>query len=225
MGGCRRPAGAGRAGHDPSGASSATSSWPCPSPSALRSSPVSPRLRRITAAAHRRSAGPSPILESPSTHSCWGSAPVLAGLVLATAVVGLPPPRQAPAGETDVRGQFSFLSARLAVRMRVCRPALSSGSGWRSNLGAGDARSPCAPRSPAPRSGWQASSGVLTFGASLDRLVDSPVRYGANYDVAPDLNDPAKDGRRAVALPDVVTRAWFVSPGWRSSIARRRATR
>src|SRR5205085_3694815 len=42
---------------------------------------------------------------------------------------------------------------------------------------------------------------ALTFGASLDRLVATPARYGAAFDLTPDL--PARDVERAAALPEV----------------------
>ena len=127
--------------------------------------------------------------------------PVLAGLVLATAAFSgwrLAGPRLV---ETDGRRRTSPL-ARLAVRLRLpasalvgIRMALEPGGGARSV--------PVRTALAGAAVGLAGIVGVVTFGASLDRLVASPPRYGANYDVTPDLNDLERDGARAVALAEV----------------------
>jgi putative ABC transport system permease protein len=126
--------------------------------------------------------------------------PVLAALVLATAGLSgwrLAGPRLL---ETDAGGRSSF-PARLAARLRLpvsalvgIRMALAPGTGGRSV--------PARTAFAGAVLGLAGIVGVLTFDAGLDRLVHSPPRYGANYDVTPDLNEK-QDVQRAVALADV----------------------
>ena len=101
------------------------------------------------------------------------------------------------ADQLDARpSRATALAARL-------RPGPTAGVGVNLALEPGRGRDavPVRPAIVAAAFGIAGVVAAFTFGANLDRLVATPARYGANFDLMPDL--AGRDAERAVAMKEV----------------------
>jgi hypothetical protein len=92
------------------------------------------------------------------------------------------------------------LTNRVVAALRL-RPAGVAGVRMALHRGSGRHALPVRPALAGAAIGIAGVVAAVTFGASLDRLVATPARYGSPWDVSPDV--PEKDADRVVAMKEV----------------------